>query len=105
MVAQRCFVLALTRFRRRNQDVDASARMAPGGIGSDLLALFRRNVGAAARPSIDGFHEFLVHVEHISRLCVESDDKANQLVIDLGDAHLVPLLSKPIVGVVGLDDI
>jgi hypothetical protein len=79
--------------------------MAPGGVGSDLLALFRRNVGAAARPSIDGFHEFLVHMEHVSRLRVEGDDNANQLVIDLGDAHLVPFLSKPIAGVVGLNAI
>jgi hypothetical protein len=78
--------------------------MAPGGVGPDLLALFRRDVGATARLSVNGFHEFLVHVEHVSRLCIESDDNANQLVIDIGDAHRVPLLSKPIVGVVGLED-
>lgn len=46
-----------------------------------------------------------MYVEHVSCLCVESDDNANQKVIDLGDAHRVPLLSKPIAGVVGLDDI
>jgi hypothetical protein len=79
--------------------------MAPGGIGSNLLALFRGNVGATARFSITSFHELFMHVEHVSCLCVESDDNANQPMIDLGDAHRVPLLSKPIVGAVGLEDI
>jgi|RhiMethySRZTD1v2_1073278.scaffolds.fasta_scaffold605304_2 hypothetical protein len=68
-------------------NVHASARMAPRGIRPNFLPLIRRNVCGIAGFSINGFDEFLMDVEHVPCLCVESDDKANQLVIDIREAH------------------
>jgi hypothetical protein len=87
MVAQKSLALAWAEFGRRHDDVHASARMAARGVRANFLVLVWRNVFGITGPSINGFDEFLVDVEHVSRLCVEGDDKANQLVIDIREAH------------------
>jgi hypothetical protein len=70
-------------------------------IRPNFLVLVRGNIRGIIGFSIRGFREFLMDVKHVSCLPVEGDDKANQPVIDVGEAHGRALLIEVVDDVVG----